>query len=63
MKISLLIIFLFCFPAVGLSQPAIHFEKEKHDFGRVTSIERLEYAFEVTNTGTEDLLIDDLIPS
>lgn len=63
MKISLLIIFLFCFPVVGLSQPAIHFEKEKHDFGKVTATENLDYTFEFTNGGTEDLYINSLIPS
>lgn len=63
MKISLLIISLFCFPAVGLSQPVILFEKEKHDFGKVTATEYLDYTFKFTNAGTEDLYITNLIPS
>jgi hypothetical protein len=37
--------------------PAITFEKQLHDFGKVTLGEVLEYSFKLTNTGGSDLII------
>lgn len=36
----------------------IHFEKQFHDFGRITKSDRPQFTFEFTNTGEVDLLID-----
>ena len=63
MKNIVIIFALLFYPAVALSEPVIKFEKEKHDFGKVTETEYLDYTFEFTNAGTEDLYITSLIPS
>lgn len=36
----------------------IYFEKQFHDFGKISKSDRPEYTFEFTNTGTVDLEID-----
>ena len=45
------------FPGLVYAQPVIKFESELHDFGTVKQGEFLEYKFEFTNTGNEDLFI------
>lgn len=52
-----LILLVILFPGLVYAQPAITFESVLHDFGIVKQGEFLEYAFEFTNTGDEDLLI------
>lgn len=37
--------------------PAISFDKEQHDFGRLTQGENVSYSFKFTNTGKADLII------
>lgn len=37
--------------------PIISFEKEMHDFGRLTQGENISYGFKFTNTGNADLII------
>ena len=51
------------FPALGYAEPSIRFENELHDFGTVKQGDLLEFAFQFTNTGTEDLLIKLLTSS
>jgi len=58
-----LIVLLILFPSLVYADPSIKFESELHDFGIVKQGELLEFAFEFTNTGTEDLLITRLVPS
>ncbi|WP_217605184.1 DUF1573 domain-containing protein [Chitinophaga sp. GbtcB8] len=39
------------------------FEQTVHNFGQITQGEKVEYAFKFTNTGKEDLVIQDAISS
>ena len=39
------------------SQPKITFEKDKHDFGKITAGEKVSYSFKFKNTGGSDLVI------
>ncbi len=40
--------------------PAIQFETEKHDFGRIEKGVQAKYRFKFTNTGTSDLIINNV---
>ncbi|MBV8252515.1 MAG: DUF1573 domain-containing protein [Chitinophaga sp.] len=42
---------------------AITFEEKIHDFGEITQGEKVEYSFKFTNTGKQDLVIEDAISS
>jgi hypothetical protein len=59
----LLIILVITFPGLVYAEPSIRFESELHDFGTVKQGDVLEFAFEFTNIGTEDLLIKRLVAS
>lgn len=59
----IVIMFAVLFPALAYAGPFISFENELHDFGFVTQGILLEHAFEFTNVGTEELLIERLTPS
>src|SRR6187549_2238248 len=37
--------------------PVLEFEKDTHDFGRITEGEKIEYAFKFKNVGTGELVI------
>ena len=39
------------------SQPVVTFEKESHDFGKITQGEKVSYSFKFKNTGGSDLVI------
>jgi hypothetical protein len=56
------IILLLCFPALAYANPVITFESETHNFGHVVHGELLEYSFDFTNAGTEDLVIQRISP-
>jgi len=62
MKYFFLMIFLLSFPAICFSQPSIKFDSEKYNFGEVLD-GVIEHTFEFTNSGTEDLIIEDIVPS
>jgi hypothetical protein len=53
-----LFVLLIGFPALAWSAPAIEFQTQKHDFGNVAQGVQLEYQFEFSNTGTDELIID-----
>jgi Protein of unknown function (DUF1573) len=59
----LLVILVILIPGLVYAEPSIRFESELHDFGTVKQGDFLEWAFEFTNTGTEDLLIRRLTAS
>jgi hypothetical protein len=59
----LLVILVILIPGLVYAEPSIRFESEVHDFGTVKQGDFLEWAFEFTNTGTEDLLIRRLTAS
>ena len=50
-------------PALAWAQSSIVVETESHDFGEVRQGAQLEYSFRFSNTGTEDLVVEKLIPS
>lgn len=56
MKKVILIIALLV-PSLVYAQPSITFKDEVHDFGEVLQGAELEYTFEFSNSGTEDLEI------
>jgi hypothetical protein len=39
--------------------PVMKFEKDVHDFGKISQGERVSYSFKFENTGSEDLIISD----
>jgi hypothetical protein len=59
----LFIIAVLLLPGLVHAQPSIRFEIEQHDFGTVKQNDLLEFTYEFTNTGTEDLLIKRLTAS
>ncbi len=58
--IAILVILL---PGLVYANPSIKFVSEVHDFGTIQQGDFLEFGFEFTNTGTEDLLIRRLTAS
>jgi hypothetical protein len=63
MKKFFVLVFLLFFPAIAFAQPAISFDKEQNDFGAVSQGTSLDYTFEFTNSGSEDLIISKVAPS
>jgi len=59
----LLIVLVILFPVLVYAEPSIRFDSELKDFGTVRQGDLLEFAFEFTNTGTEELLIKRLTAS
>lgn len=53
----------FYLSAFSFAQPAIHFNKVSHDFGKVSPDDKIEYVFEFSNTGNQTLIIEKLSPS
>jgi hypothetical protein len=62
MKI-IIVTLLVLLPALVHAQPTIQFESETHDFGEVRQGAQLEHVFEFRNSGKEDLIISQLVPS
>lgn len=51
---------MICLPSLAYGDPSIEFVSETHNFGHVPQGEELEYTFEFTNTGTEELVIEKI---
>lgn len=47
--------------ASATNAPAMKFEKETHDFGKIKQGEKVTYAFKFTNTGKTPLIIKDAV--
>ena len=62
-RILLTLALLLGVPAVTYSQPVIHFNEVRHDFGRVAQDEKITYVFEFSNTGNQPLIVEKLTPS
>jgi hypothetical protein len=45
----------------GKSGPVITFAEKSHDFGDIAQGEKIEYVFKFQNTGTQPLVISDVI--
>ena len=56
----IVIVLMLCLPSLAYGYPSIEFVRETHDFGHVMQGEQLEYTFEFTNTGTEELVIEKI---
>ncbi|MBF0560224.1 MAG: DUF1573 domain-containing protein [Nitrospirae bacterium] len=54
---KILLIFVVLFPALAWAEPVINFQTERHDFGNVMQGSLLEFTFEFSNIGTEDLIL------
>lgn len=63
MKKVSFIIFLLLVPALSFSQPSIHFKSVIHDFGMVEPDDAIQYLFEFSNVGDQDLIIEKIAPS
>jgi hypothetical protein len=50
-------------PALAYGEPSINFQAEQHDFGQVKQGEQLEFAFQFSNQGTDDLSIKKITAS
>ena len=60
-KTVIIVLLLMWFPVLAFAAPAIRFESETHNFGRVDG-EWLNYSFDFTNAGTEELVIQRISP-
>ncbi|WP_454800855.1 DUF1573 domain-containing protein [Mucilaginibacter phyllosphaerae] len=47
--------------ASATNAPVMKFEKETHDFGKITEGEKVTYGFKFTNTGKSPLIIKDAV--
>jgi len=63
MKSILILILLSLIPSFVWAQPAIKINEQAHDFGTITPAASIAYDFEFSNNGTEDLVIEKLVPS
>lgn len=62
MKKFILILVLLA-PSLLYAQPSVSFKDEVHDFGEVLQGAEVEYTFEFSNSGTEDLEISKVSTS
>jgi|WetSurSiteA1Bulk_404760.scaffolds.fasta_scaffold00825_7 hypothetical protein len=61
---KIIMLMLFCLlPSLAYAQPSLVLDKETHDFGTIQPTESISFDFEFANNGTEDLVIDKLVPS
>jgi hypothetical protein len=63
MREMIILICMILSPAVAYAQPAIVFDAESKDFGKVAAGETLEHVFEFRNSGDRELIIEKLVPS
>lgn len=66
MRLSLFMYLLvFGFAGILFAQesqgPAFTFDEEKHEFGDITQGEKVEFTFKFQNTGTESLIISNVL--
>ena len=54
---NILFVMFILLPALAWAQPSVEFKTETHDFGAVAQGPQLEYTFQFTNTGSEELII------
>jgi Protein of unknown function (DUF1573) len=59
MKILILLLLIFI-PLPAVAGPSIVFLAEQHDFGTVRQGEKLEYTFEFTNAGMDELVVSQV---
>lgn len=59
MRRALIVLIIF-FPMLAWAGPSIVFQAEHHDFGSVSQGPLLEYSFEFTNTGPDELIVKEV---
>jgi Protein of unknown function (DUF1573) len=57
---SIFVLLAVLFPALSWAAPAIEFQTMSHDFGEVAQGPPLEYSFEFTNAGPDELVIKEV---
>jgi len=62
MKRMIVVLVVLLLPSLALAQPVIKFDENSHDFGVVDGKTSLEHTFEVSNEGTEILVINKVSP-
>ena len=62
-KLILTVLMFLYMPAFSFAQPAIHFNEVRHDFGKISQDNNIEYEFEFSNTGNQPLIIEKISPS
>jgi len=62
-KLILTVFMFFYLPAFSFAQPAIYFNEVRHDFGKVSQGDKIEYVFEFSNKGDQSLIIEKISPS
>jgi|WetSurMetagenome_2_1015567.scaffolds.fasta_scaffold00779_5 hypothetical protein len=62
MKKIILAILILVLPSTALAQPVIKFSEDIYNFGVVNGKSALEHTFEVSNEGTEPLIIKQVSP-
>lgn len=62
-KICILALAIVLLPVLAFAQPRLSFEAESHDFGQVKAGEPVSFEFKFSNTGTEELVIEKIVPS
>jgi hypothetical protein len=50
-------------PSTVWAQPEITIDEQTHDFGTISPAASIAYDFEFSNNGTEDLVIEKIVPS
>jgi hypothetical protein len=62
MRIKLVLLILLL-PALACAAPSVKFEAEQHDFGQTRQGDQLEFAFQFSNQGTDELSIKKITGS
>jgi hypothetical protein len=60
--IRILLLLMLLLPATAWCEPIIVFLAEKHDFGAARPGDKLEFTFEFTNEGSDELVISRVSP-
>ncbi len=55
-----IILLMLLAPTLAWAEPAIVFQTERHDFGAVRQGAQLQYTFEFSNSGTDELIIGEV---
>jgi hypothetical protein len=55
-----LFIFMMLVPAICFSQPSIVFDSEEYDLGEISQGDPMEYRFDFSNAGDQNLIIEKL---
>jgi hypothetical protein len=61
--VILIAVFISLAASLSYAQPCALFTEVEHDFGTVSNFDRVEHAFEISNTGDEDLIIERFVTS